>query len=390
MQTAQLIAELNFTRNVFKKHLFEFHYSSIIIQNGRWRSQNVIRVLSEGKADIYFLQSGGGGKEWIYCGKAMVQDKYPFQSECIKQYEKSGRKLSQSTTRDFSSEWAIKMQTRSARFYRQTFETWTNKRIDQNLRKIPLRNYSLLLTSTTSEYDHISDTKFEWKNQADAFLQVARELKKRGQTVVLRFHPNQLNYAWLDFHEIFVATKNFVDLFIFPWESFSTYKLIENANEIIVWESSAGFEAALRDKKVTSLIDTYYSYIGNVPCSLNMTEFVSWLDYAKYNYDKVRATYILNYFGTPMRLENFHDIDQLRNSIKKVAKRQNTNRGRISSWIMVLRRIRFGKAWYLFTPLELISFSKAFLGLNLTQHLINVLIKVPTRTSLEIGLKSEH
>jgi hypothetical protein len=135
-----------------------------------------------------------------------------------------------------------------------------------------------IFLSSLGEMDYLDGSL---ESQFQAWGELIKIIASKDETgVVIRFHPNMLNYSWndiIEFNHFFTRTlkKRGVSKvkLIQPWADVSSYEILKKLDGLITWNSTIGLEAAYRGIPIAVLANTFYSkIIGLEPLSLERVE----------------------------------------------------------------------------------------------------------------------
>jgi len=170
-------------------------------------------------------------------------------------------------------------------------EKWFQNRVSKppdfgqgpHLESLP-QNYGLqapsigLFLSSIGEMDYFEgnlDVQFQiWENLLRGLTQ------NWSANILVRFHPNMLNYSWSDIITLNIFFRKILKeygikhaTFIQPWSNISSYRILENLNAVITWNSTIALEAAYMGIPIGVLTKTFYSEILEIqPITMRKTE----------------------------------------------------------------------------------------------------------------------
>lgn len=105
--------------------------------------------------------------------------------------------------------------------------------------------------------------------QLQAWRRVLEDLARHQvANVVVRFHPNMLNYSWADTVYLNAFFKDALKKYpkirmvtIQPWSNISSYEILKKVDSVITWNSTIALEAAYQGLPICVLTNTFYSAI---------------------------------------------------------------------------------------------------------------------------------
>ena len=122
------------------------------------------------------------------------------------------------------------------------------------------RKLAILFNSSNDEFVSLGPlwNDSAWKSQWEAFSIVAERLLNLGYEIVVRLHPNGLNKSRREKKREKEQIKSFKNLFpgvkvYDPGEQINSYFLIQQADLVVVWNSTIGLEASHMGKSVVCL-----------------------------------------------------------------------------------------------------------------------------------------
>lgn len=123
----------------------------------------------------------------------------------------------------------------------------------------------VLFTSSISEFDEFNIGP-NGSNQVFAIVQFLKSVRNTTSfEVVVRIHPNQINYMWSDLVSMYSAVRPYADRVILPWEPISSYNLSSEAEICVFWDSTLGLETLLNSgREIFVLNSTFYDSLNGV------------------------------------------------------------------------------------------------------------------------------
>jgi hypothetical protein len=124
-----------------------------------------------------------------------------------------------------------------------------------------------IFTSTLSEYDYMLEQQDRSWSQFEAISKLIKKIKSDyfDAEIVVRIHPNQRNYSWHDLIELNRVISSPGVKVVQPWESTTSYSILDTADYVIVWNSTIGLEAVYWGKKTLCLSNTFYNLVVSMP-----------------------------------------------------------------------------------------------------------------------------
>jgi hypothetical protein len=122
-----------------------------------------------------------------------------------------------------------------------------------------------LFTSSISEFDAYALESNE-VNQLQAFEMLLNELDSETNVeVVIRIHPNQINYSLGDLSELYKVFKNYSVRIVMPWEDDSSYDIAKEADSCFFWNSTLGLETLISsERNIYVMAETFYDKLPGV------------------------------------------------------------------------------------------------------------------------------
>ena len=357
----ELFDEMTYVKSSFRTIANQIGVDTLVIQNGRWRSQICLTELcKEFDISTLYVNTGRIIGESYLLNDFFVQDVLKFQ-----QWGESNYQPPQST--NLEQEIYIKSWLDSQKKNEGGFNSTTKpSTVQSNSLIFNSQKVALVASSSSSEFDFFRKVDHEWSSQFDALETACRVLKQNKYYVVLRLHPNTYNYNWSDFHSVFRACKKFADEIYFPWDTESTSQLIDMSSLVVVWDSTVGLEASALGKTVIALSETYYSKLINLAMANSPSALESLIVFGTPSIDRkalFKALYFLNNFGQPFPIESQNEIKQLMNIIKPYDElRRRKVRRRLFVYSEILYKSSFFTKYYLLTPREIFSILEKLFG----------------------------
>lgn len=255
--------QINYMVNTFNQiemklsQEFNNDFESIIVLNGRMPDQSAIRKVGAflGK-EIYYFEHGGQLRESFHFENFMPQNVVQMQLTFLNRLSQNSELLL-AHARPYIAKWIhdrlILASKDSPEVDKQICEL-----IQQSGKKI-----ALICTSSLSEYELYSGAPL---NLPQAFLikQAIKKLLEEGFEVILRIHPNERHNNWINLLTLMRNISSFKIRIFYPWDTLSTYKLVEISDVVVVWDSTIGLESYLLNKPIYVLNDSFYSKILDI------------------------------------------------------------------------------------------------------------------------------
>lgn len=229
-------------------------FESIIVLNGRMPDQSAIRKVAalHGK-EIYFFEHGGQLRESFHFENFMPQNVVQMQETFLKRFSQNSEFLL-TYARPYIDKW-IHDRLNSV----NSLNLDEDNQICTSLQR-PGGKIALICSSSLSEYELYSGAPLNL-SQAILIKQAIKKLLEEGFEVILRIHPNECNNNWINLLTLMRNVSSFNIRIFYPWESVSTYKLVEISDVVVVWDSTIGLESYLLKKPIYVLNDSFYSKI---------------------------------------------------------------------------------------------------------------------------------
>lgn len=145
----------------------------------------------------------------------------------------------------------------------------SGKNFLRQLERVQSRRIGIFTSSVEEMWGLEDDWRAGWKSQWEAIEAVLGLPFLARDKFVLRVHPNLGNkerrYFRREMRHIKLLSERFPNLSVIPHNSkMSSYRLIENLDLVVVFNSTIGLEATILGKPVLRLAPTYYDLL--VPC----------------------------------------------------------------------------------------------------------------------------
>lgn len=214
-----------------------------VIFNGR-HSSNVgaKQIVSVKEIDTYYLERGFlHGQDRLFL--------QPFQTHDIEAmgnfFNAWAGKLSQEEKRkaiNWGKTWVME-QSRNRKFNPFLLDN----KIQDHENSIIQQNVVPIFTSSIDErFSNLSDNLNGWVSQGNAIREVALRLLELNIKPVLRIHPNALWKSWRELVEITEASNGIGIRIILPWDTISSYELINGAPFVVTWGSTLSLEGSAK------------------------------------------------------------------------------------------------------------------------------------------------
>lgn len=182
-------------------------------------------------------------------------------------------------------------------------------------------NRVAIFTSSLSEFDLYNPTP----NGPDQILSICQVvetfLKRKNSDIVVRIHPNQINYAPRDLKRIVSSLSKYQIKIIFPWEADSSYEIASQADIRIFWDSTLGFETLVRfGSPVYILSSSFYDTLNGVRL-LKMDESLELVrsePLPQLDLDTAKIYLYFRYFGHGEKVEIHETILNLAENLEKI------------------------------------------------------------------------
>ena len=170
--------------------------------------------------------------------------------------------------------------------------------------------YVAIFSSSLDEFAELGPQwkEGEWESQWNAFAEVIPLFKNIGYKVILRIHPNLRNKHKSERDSVNAVLKNF--RLEFPYleilnaaSKIDSYRLIENADAVIVWNSTIGLESSLMGVPTACLASCEYDLVVDVERWLRVSDVNVYklLDKSVNISSAVDFIYAFDLFDKPLR-----------------------------------------------------------------------------------------
>lgn len=253
--------QINHMKNTFNQitekvdlDLIDVH-DILLVLNGRMPDQAAFSKIAEfTNKDIYYFEHGGKLKESFHFEKFMPQNTISMQTNFLIRQQFNLEQLAQHAL-PFVEKWLLEQRNALKTNHLENSAGKIGEFYKKNQGKI-----ALICTSSLSEHDFYSGSNSN-SLQSEVIPLAARKLKSEGFDVVVRIHPNEIKNNWND---IFILLKSLSEIevkLVYPWDTISTYSLVEISEIVVVWDSTIGLECYFRGKPIFILNDSFYSAI---------------------------------------------------------------------------------------------------------------------------------
>ena len=277
---------------------------TVIFFNGRGPSQAAIREATE-KRDIRILALETGAPHALrwHLNNFQVQEIEKLQVMFLES-RKNFSKNDSTHAVDFANKWLTS----------QSGDKSVNRFLEPGISQVDfeinhlkrLKLATLFTSCTEEEIYNLGENKNSWESQIDAIVKSANYLKSLEYEVVVRIHPNASNKAFVDLFQMVSKLNNSGIRYYLPWDTISSYELLESSSLVGTWESTIGLESAARGIPTFVLGLSRYTLAAGI-CSVNPTELSLLRDIKNFSTDiqaaKITIFQLMN-FGTGF---NFHE-----------------------------------------------------------------------------------
>lgn len=367
----EILVEMKYVREAVDLFLSEKSFDALLIQNGRWRSQTTVWNLANlNLISVYFFNID------VRNPMRFNFNSFPLQNLVDSQLWAKSRitkfiTLTQTKREEIVKNWAAERAREEGIF------SPTSSEFKHDLSQFLPKDFrygkqvAVLFTSSSSEYDFFNEDHHAWESQAQALEYACTKLRAAGYYVILRFHPNQFNWSWYDFHDIYKLCRKAADFVVLPWDFFSSYSILKEADLVVVWESTIGLEALIAGKQVVCLKPTPYNLTANVKVLGNHKSFDLWLQ--RISEDSPGALMegfqgLVGMVGIGTKL-NFSDIDYCSDLTAACVNFESIMRARKQLSPSTYETIKFlihksqnFRHWKLLAPREIFAILEFFIG----------------------------
>jgi hypothetical protein len=240
----------------------------IILFNGRWPDQvGINEVARKYKIPTNHIEAGfPTTSRWFY-EKFQTNDLRAI-DQYLKQSFENTPDLDDKES--FASAWA-QLQANSV-----TENPYLRKQ--QRIDTAEKKTHSSCAIFTSSIDEFYSNLPFDdcgWGTQENAIRRIVTAVESQKIDVTVRLHPNLGNKSWVDVISTYIEFKSLNCRVIYPWESHSSYNLIDSSDLVMTWGSTIGLEAAYSGKRVAFFGPTIYrSLLGAEQLTPDKLQFV--------------------------------------------------------------------------------------------------------------------
>lgn len=172
----------------------------------------------------------------------------------------------------------------------------------------PLRTYgdksqtkkAVIFTSSLEEDIHnLGEDTNGWESQEQAVVAAAKLLSDNSFSVRIRVHPNAANKSWVDLVLLIKKLEMEKIDYVLPWDSVSSYLLMEEATIVGTWVSRIGIESAARGIPTFVLGVSPYSIAAGILCAspLNLERILEPQELKETREEIFLTTYQMHNFG---------------------------------------------------------------------------------------------
>ena len=299
-----LITDYNSAYRITSEKLHASPVDTVIFFNGRAPSQAAIREAAE-KRDVRILALETGAPHALrwHLNNFQVQEIEKLQVMFLESRVNFSKNDSTHAV-DFADKWLTSQsEDKSVNRFLKSRISKVNFGINHLTR---LKLATLFTSCTEEEIYNLGENKNGWESQIDAIVKSANYLKSLEYEVVVRIHPNASNKAFVDLFQMVSKLNNSGIRYYLPWDTISSYELLESSSLVGTWESTIGLESAARGIPTFVLGLSRYTLAAGI-CSVNPTELSLLRDIKNFSTDiqaaKITIFQLMN-FGTGF---NFHE-----------------------------------------------------------------------------------
>jgi len=277
---------------------------TVIFFNGRAPSQAAIReAADERNIKILALETGAPHCLRWHLNNFQVQEIEKLQAMFLESRANFSKNDSTYAV-DFADKWLTSQsEDKSVNRFLKTRISKVDFKINHLAR---LKLATLFTSCTEEEIYNLGENKNGWDSQIDAIVKSANYLKSLEYEVVVRIHPNASNKAFVDLFQMVSKLNNSGIRYYLPWDTISSYELLDSSSLVGTWESTIGLESAARGIPTFVLGLSRYTRAAGI-CSVNPTELSLLRDIKNFSTDiqaaKMTIFQLMN-FGTGF---NFHE-----------------------------------------------------------------------------------
>lgn len=254
----KLIDSYKATYQLFVEDSSKNSYDAVVVLNGRVPNQAAIVDAAKFLGlERFYLEHGAMPGQSYHLQNFQTQDNFSFQDffwQCIPQIEESQRKVMIQAAQKWLCDRRMSPPTFGNPITSSEIEYFRKSR-----RKIAF------FTSSLSEFDLYNNSPNNL-NQVDSFRHLLNLLAlDSNDELVVRIHPNQVNYSIRDLIKILTVFKNYATTIIFPWDSDSSYEIASQADLCFFWDSTLGLETMINSKReIYILTSSSYNSLSGV------------------------------------------------------------------------------------------------------------------------------
>jgi hypothetical protein len=178
-----------------------------------------------------------------------------------------------------------------------------------------------LFTSSLDErFSNLGINLNGWESQNQALVATAQRILALGFKPLIRIHPNAGWKSWRELVELVAVLKDSNLDFVLPWDSVSSYELIERAPFVVTWGSTLALESTARSSPTYNLGHSRFDSLIDLEIisGEKISEWIPNLD-KKVSVEKsLVAIYISRNFGLDLEGEEWVYLIDKEQSKRKV------------------------------------------------------------------------
>ena len=260
-KTERLRAEMNRDFNKFYNLAAKYSSKSdlTIFLNGRWPEQAAIRAYCQRLNKKFLsLEHGKPNGERFHLQSFQTQE-YPRMRSYFESIIAQLNQAELDHALSWGKEW-LEIQSTSLKANPFLMASSKKRIRDEQTTRVA----SIFNSSFDERFSNLGIELNGWEDQEIALASVVEDLSELGFKPVVRIHPNTINKGWNELTSLFnFLRKNNVEI-VLPWNSPSTYELLEISDVVITWGSTVSLESTARGIPTINLGRTSYDSIIDV------------------------------------------------------------------------------------------------------------------------------
>jgi hypothetical protein len=287
----------------------------IIVPNGRYPHQVGIKHSAENNAIQYFhFERSYRGTNHLFFQSFQTHD-LPKMSEFYLRSVDALTIEEREVAENWAELWLFDQERLAIRNPFIQFANSKEKLVDTNgdVGLVPIYTSSI-----DERFSNLGINLNGWESQNQAISAISKRIKSLGYSTIVRIHPNAGWKSWRELIELITLLKEENLSFILPWDTISSYKLMEKASFVVTWGSTLALESTARS--ITTYNLGFSKYDKLIDVEIISGEMLSaWKPNLNKKPSKVKsllAIYITRNYGLKLEGQDWvYDLESKKSSI---------------------------------------------------------------------------